>query len=975
MKSTSEILGSFLQGVRYLTGASSAAVYVRTPTDGIVPAILLQEGDAPAVAEFRDPETAQREMAALDSNGALEEFALPSRTPGGWLVPLTTPPPEPPPADADPQAPPRRRLSDQAPTRRARGWLGLAYATGRRAGAAIDTPPTSRDAVPDLWRWVVEFGANLAEQAMRVHSTLRDPVTGLADRIAFQALLNDHVERARDAGGWLSLVLINPHNFGQINERFGRQAGDRVIRELALLICRTLRDSDPVSRYGGAIFGALLPATTTTDAEQVSEKLVEVVRRTAFLDGEVKLELCCGIASLDPAHENVPEPLDLLRRTDYALNAARRRGEGAVEIWQETSPAGGRRELTRISEIFTGDLARDYRNMALLRDTVELVAETKDIETLAAEVVERLYSACKAERVGLFRRNEEGQPELVRGIARPPSPVGARRVTFELESQSLDLLREAMQTAEIASGVVSTESEGKQLAFAVPLLAAGRALGAIYVDGAVESIDIDATDLVFFKALGSQLSIALERVQMEQAGSDRGTVKLEAELKELRTAVKESKLIYRSQAMEDLMATVRRVGPTEATILITGDSGTGKELIARALHDLSPRRQRGLTVVDCGAIAPTLIDSELFGHDRGAYTGAQRRRSGRLAEADGGTVLLDEIGELPLEVQSRLLRFVQEKQITLVGESRSRRVDVRILAATNRQLDEEARAGRFRIDLFHRLNVVHLPVPPLRDRPDDIACLAEHFLSQFSAQYGKVGARLAPGALDALLEYTWPGNVRELQNRILQSVILLEEREIDAVALGLPGSGGERGARRRAPAERAPRGTSLPDALRELAAALRERIRAVARDGGGLQLPFGKWIGADLLLEADRAEGGVARRAAKRLGLAETTFRRRLNQAAELERAGLAPRPEGWNPVQEALTTLLYSPNRKGQPLMRLAEGTLLQEIQALLPDDEVMGAALLGVTLPTYRRRVRSLKASASATVPRESIARPEAS
>jgi DNA-binding NtrC family response regulator len=334
-------------------------------------------------------------------------------------------------------------------------------------------------------------------------------------------------------------------------------------------------------------------------------------------------------------------------------------------------------------------------------------------------------------------------------------------------------------------------------------------------------------------------------------------------------------------------------------------------------------------------------------------------------------VLLDEIGELPLEVQGRLLRFVQEKQITLVGESRSRRVDVRILAATNRQLDEEARAGRFRIDLFHRLNVVHLAVPPLRERPEDIECLAEHFLSQFSGQYGKVGARFSPSAVAALRDYPWPGNIRELQNRILQAVILLEDREIDAAALGLPGGTTERVIRRRQGTQRPLRGTSLQDALTELASALRARIRTVARAEDGLQLPFGKWIGQDLLLEADRAEGGVARRAARRLGLAETTFRRRLNQATELERAGLAPRPEGWTPVQEALTTLLYSPNRKGQPLMRLAESTLLHEIQALLPDDEVMGAALLGVTLPTYRRRVRSLKASASAAVPRKTSTR----
>jgi diguanylate cyclase (GGDEF)-like protein len=973
MKSTSEILGSYLRGVRYLTGATTAVVYVRGTADRGVEPILLRDGPGEVVPELKSPAAAESEIEALGMQDF--EFAHASRRRGGWLIPLSHST-EPVQTDSGDLADtPRRRQADLAPGRAARGWLGLSYEAEGAAGSALRTPPSAGADVSRLWHWVADFGANLAERAMRVHSTLRDPVTGLADRIAFQALLSDHVDRARDLDEWLSLALINPHNFGQVNERFGSAAGDRVIRELAQLICTTLRDSDPVSRYGGAIFAALLPATTAEDAQRVATKLVQAVRGSAFLEGEVKLELCCGISSLDPSEQPFPEPLDLLRRTDHALNAARRAGEGAVETWQQSTASAVGGDSPRIGEIFTGDLARDYRNMALLRDTVDMVTESNDIESLAAAVVERLYSACKADRVGLFRRDEQSEPELVRGIARPPSPVGARRASFTLDERSTQLLREAMASAEVRSGVVTSEEDGKLLAFAVPISSAGRVLGALYVDGAVESVDIDAADLIFFKALASQLSIAFERVQFARAESDRGTIKLEAELKELRTAVQENKLIYSSPVMSDLMETVRRVGPADATILITGESGTGKELIARALLELSPRRKQGLTVVDCAAIAPTLIDSELFGHDQGAYTGAQRRHSGRLAEADGGTVLLDEIGEIPPEVQRRLLRFVEEKQITVPGESEPRLVDVRILATTNRDLEDEARAGRFRLDLYHRLNVVRLAVPPLRERPDDLAHLAGHFLARFGGQYGKVGARFAPGAIDAILAYPWPGNVRELQNRILQAVILLEDREIDASALGLPDLAADPTARRRQPSPAPSSGTNTEDALAELRDALRLRIQALADDERGPQLPFGKWIAEDLLLEADRAEAGVARRAAHRLGLAETTFRRRLGQAVELERAGLAVRVEGWSPIREALMTLLHAQDRNGQPLMRLAEGTLLTEILELLPNDEVMGAALLGVTLPTYRRRVRNLKASASATVPHDSIARSEAS
>ena len=186
-------------------------------------------------------------------------------------------------------------------------------------------------------------------------------------------------------------------------------------------------------------------------------------------------------------------------------------------------------------------------------------------------------------------------------------------------------------------------------------------------------------------------------------------------------------------------------------MLVTGESGTGKEMLAHALHSLSPRHAKPLAIVDCGAIPASLMDSELFGRERGAFTGAERRSAGRLAQADGGTVFLDEIGELPLEVQAKLLRFVQERTVTLVGGTTVQTIDVRIIAATNRDLEEDVRAGRFREDLFHRLNVVRLRMPPLRERRDDILLLARHFLDVFAMQYQQGGPRVhARGGSGAL---------------------------------------------------------------------------------------------------------------------------------------------------------------------------------------------------------------------------------
>ena len=201
---------------------------------------------------------------------------------------------------------------------------------------------------------------------------------------------------------------------------------------------------------------------------------------------------------------------------------------------------------------------------------------------------------------------------------------------------------------------------------------------------------------------------------------------------------------------------------------------------------MSNRRSRPFVIVDCGAIPATLIESELFGHEKGAFTGAQTRSLGRLAQADGGTILLDEIGELPLDMQSKLLRFVQEKQFTMVGSPVVRHVDVRVLAATNRDLQREVSSGRFRGDLYHRLNVIPLAIPPLRERPEDVLELARHFLENFAPKYQKAVRSLGAEVEDALMRYSWPGNIRELQNRILRGVIMSNGETLTLEALSLP---------------------------------------------------------------------------------------------------------------------------------------------------------------------------------------------
>jgi PAS domain S-box-containing protein len=297
-----------------------------------------------------------------------------------------------------------------------------------------------------------------------------------------------------------------------------------------------------------------------------------------------------------------------------------------------------------------------------------------------------------------------------------------------------------------------------------------------------------ATDITERKEAERALERAFEEIQTLKDQLQQENIALREEVD--KTSMFEQ-IVGTSAAMRAVLANIARVAPTDSTVLITGETGTGKELVARAIHKRSARAARPFVSVNCAAIPPSLIASELFGHERGAFTGAVQRREGRFELAAGGTLFLDEVGELPAETQVALLRVLQEREFERVGGHQPIRADVRIIAATNRDLQTAIADKTFRADLFYRLNVFPLEVPPLRERRGDIPLLVEYFANRFSSRAGKRIATIPKPALDALQAYDWPGNIRELQNLIERAVIISDGSEL-AVDLGWLSGGSHR---------------------------------------------------------------------------------------------------------------------------------------------------------------------------------------
>ncbi|MDJ0808422.1 MAG: sigma 54-interacting transcriptional regulator [Gammaproteobacteria bacterium] len=997
---------SYLRSVKYLTDATNASLLVFPRANSQDVGVTLHDGEQPAALELENLQKAEKLLLERLEAGRLLCGSHPSAflhcyasaDPGAMLIRLSISA-----VTAAMQAGASRKENrpQAEPVLHAADilldgsvWLGLQFAN-ELPNEVLDKlrerseEGQSTDPLPGVneLAWSLVFGYAMARQAYQVSNLLKDPVSHLPGRVEFQARLKQSLIKAMEKQQPIGLALINPDDFGLINHRLGRESGDLALRELAEQLQSILRQTDALFRYGGAVFGLIMQIDSVEEANMGAERIRIALGQQTLLNGAVRLKCSIGVVVYS-AEEWKTREIDvneLMRRADRALNAAKLSGGGCTMQWEPGGLASVVENLDRLNGIFTADSEKDYRNMLLLWDMVSVITAHGDSQSIATAFADRLSVTFKPKRVGLFEKDDEGELQLL-AVSRAQSEGEQpnEKLILPLADPQRELLNKTVQSRRTERLRLSVPVKGEQaakssIAYAVPLLARDVCLGCLYVDGPQESFVLDSSDLIFFATLANQVAIALDRAKLAarwKKEQEHVSRQLRQEVRGLRNALQHSRLVYRSNQMQALLDVLRRVAPTDATVLITGESGTGKEVLARTLHEQSLRHKRPFVTVDCGAIAQSLLEAELFGHVKGAFTGAQEASKGRIVQAEGGTLFLDEIGELPLEVQAKLLRFVQEKEFTPVGASASRRVDVRIVAATNRDLAAESMVGTFRRDLYYRLQVVTLTLPPLRERTDDILPLAYYFLEKYAVQNDRGVRRLSPAAEAALQRNPWTGNVRELQNRILQSVLMSDAEEIDCQALALNETerpvqdsqtpvmagcnvgmlGQPQGITSSKQAEPIAMGDSLDpwDALRE---GLGQQVTLALRKQNGSVVPLGRWLTSDLVLAADKVVNGVARQASSLLGMAETTFRRQIDKARQESAAGLAVRSSDWSVLEPVIHRLVESFDASAeQNLIEQAGQLLLQEIMQQVADNDQLGSALLGVTKPTYLRRKANL-------------------
>jgi transcriptional regulator with GAF, ATPase, and Fis domain len=431
------------------------------------------------------------------------------------------------------------------------------------------------------------------------------------------------------------------------------------------------------------------------------------------------------------------------------------------------------------------DDAGELAGLRKLHEFSQRLMEIKDVSELLKALMDSVIEVTHADKGFLLLVRDEG-PEIAvaRNLRQQDIPPSVRHLSDSIVSKVIAqrrpvIVSDALHDAEFHSSE-SVMNLKLCSVMCAPLIVQGQLLGLLYVgnDNVVNLFEERSLDVLTIFA--AQASLILQSaLALDQLKSDRDRLQEKLDHKRF------GDIVGSCPGLVEIFKRVEKVATTDISVLITGETGTGKELIAREIHARSPRKAGPFVVVNCGAIPENLMESELFGHVRGAFTGAVATRSGKFQQADSGTLFLDEIGEMSVGLQVKLLRALQERVVVKVGDSKPERCDIRVVAATHRNLDERIKTGEFREDLYYRLNVVNLHLPPLRERGDDVLVIAKFLLAKYSTEYGSKVKGFTPNALIAMRKYSWPGNVRQLENRIKKALVLCDRSLIGPEDLDL----------------------------------------------------------------------------------------------------------------------------------------------------------------------------------------------
>ncbi|HZU95686.1 MAG TPA: sigma 54-interacting transcriptional regulator, partial [Planctomycetota bacterium] len=617
--------------------------------------------------------------------------------------------------------------------------------------------------------------------------TLKDPLTSLYNHTYFTAQLEIEIRRSHRHSRPLSLLKVNIDRFKLVRELYGPRTGKRIIKEVASVLVRNVRDVDVVARYFGDEFEVLLPDTDVAGAMLTADRLRQAVEQTNFQHEGEKIDLTISVG-ITTFPTDAKDKDALICRVDEALYNARAKGPNQSFAFsqpeEKKEPAEVDRDLRELDSLM---LSREGR---LILSMVNRVVSTElDLERVIGLVTGMVVEATRGERGFFMLKDRTGElqfkhgrniddkeilsPELkishgiAREVARSGEPIVVEEALddnrFRDFKSVMDLKLRSIICAPIKSGP-------------------GEVLGVIYVDHNSIARHFSKEDLNFLTAIAQRIAIPIKnsktlRDTEEQLEELRD--KLKTSQDQLETKYKYDKIIGQTEPMQRIYKLLDRIVETHHSVVIHGESGTGKELIARAIHYNGPRKHKPFVAENCAALTDTLLEAELFGHVKGAFTGADKDSKGLFELANGGTLFLDEIGDMSERMQKKLLRVLQEGEVRPVGGKRVMKVDVRIISASNKDLKKLVQERKFREDLYYRLNVITVNLPALRERREDIPLLVDHFLKKICGDQVKAMER---DVLRLLVQYDWPGNVRELENEINRMVAMSDQR-IDAGCL------------------------------------------------------------------------------------------------------------------------------------------------------------------------------------------------